>query len=336
MNSTSTLALTLYDRGLVSLPLPGLMLAEHRQEFMATMRDFPEFRPGHEPSSGFVMGGFSALGNSASFHNPLVRRLRSELHALVRPLMTELSRLEGHEFKLEQLIDRMMYRPRGKVPSAETWHKDISPAAHSTDLIFGGWLNLDDQPQVFSCIQRTHRIVDPLLVPENTGFAKLSKDQSKALANHPDALAYSVPPGSLLIFYERLTHEVRATKLQTDSYRMFTGWRLTCSDQPLYNNLNTVLEEQSVPFLKSGQLPPMYAKLHLVNWIDQLSEWSNGVAVVPECTEQYTPRSGKRKGEEFTIVRRVMPSLKRARLPMYRAYTEEERALLHPSSLFFP
>ena len=52
-----------------SLRLPGSS---------ATLAGFPEFvQDGKKPLEMYVMGGFGALGNPASFHNPFVRKLRN-------------------------------------------------------------------------------------------------------------------------------------------------------------------------------------------------------------------------------------------------------------------
>lgn len=75
------------------------------------------------------MGGFSALGNPASFHNMVVRRFREWAHAIVvdevfRDVVGEMSSAEFPEWKLEQKVERLTIRNAGKTPSRECWHRD--------------------------------------------------------------------------------------------------------------------------------------------------------------------------------------------------------------------
>jgi len=60
-------------RGYTVVPCldPGLLLGV-RRAFDDAICAFPEFRPG---ADAYVMGGFGALANSASFHNTTFRHL---------------------------------------------------------------------------------------------------------------------------------------------------------------------------------------------------------------------------------------------------------------------
>ena len=51
--------------------------------------------------------------------------------------------------KLEQDIDRMLWRTYNLQPPAETWHRDEAKTANDDDDVFGGWWNLDAKPQYF-------------------------------------------------------------------------------------------------------------------------------------------------------------------------------------------
>jgi hypothetical protein len=66
----------------------------------------------------------------------------------------------GSDYKLEQLIDRLMYRPKGASATAESWHRDNTPGAQPSDHTFGGWWNLDAETQKFSYARGTHLIHD--------------------------------------------------------------------------------------------------------------------------------------------------------------------------------
>ena len=46
-----------------------------RADFRETLQSIPEFTKDHTLNDAFVLGGFAALGNPSSFHNPFVRRM---------------------------------------------------------------------------------------------------------------------------------------------------------------------------------------------------------------------------------------------------------------------
>jgi hypothetical protein len=145
-----------------------------REEFQATCRSFPEYS---QPvaNNQYVIGGFAALGNPASFHNEFVRKLRQwalqEVLHVFRPIR------EGR--KLEQDIDRMLWRTVGLQPSKETWHRDEANTADEADDVFGGWWNLDAKPQYFSCVLGTHQKTQGF-----KGFAKIDKKMYKCIRNY--------------------------------------------------------------------------------------------------------------------------------------------------------
>jgi hypothetical protein len=90
-----------------------------RAEFLHTLNTFPEFNPQH--GKDYVMGGFGALGNPASFHNPFARKLQEwTMVTLIRELFRDfISELPSPaSWKLEKLTDRMMYRLKGKSPKS--------------------------------------------------------------------------------------------------------------------------------------------------------------------------------------------------------------------------
>ena len=147
----------LNERGYIVIDFPWMTpskLIQIKREFDTTLRQFREYKEG---ANEYVMGGFSALGNPSSFHNTLVRTLRMNAMAELIPLFKEyISELEGDDWKLEQDIDRMLFRKQGKSPSRETFHRDEAINAEDSDKIFGGWINLDTHDQFFSCVPGTH------------------------------------------------------------------------------------------------------------------------------------------------------------------------------------
>ena len=92
--------------------------------------------------------------------------------------------------------------------------------------MFGGWINLGDTDQWFSCVPGSHIGV----TSTGTGFAKFS-DAEKAEFN-AKRTRVRVPPGCLLIFNELIVHEVVGKTMPTSMIRLFTGWYVSKSGEP--------------------------------------------------------------------------------------------------------
>jgi len=165
-----------------------------RRAFDDAIEAFPEFKPG---ADAHVMGGFGALANPAAFHNTLVRRVREWcMHASVVGMWRDYVDTPGRRgARLEQIIDRMMLRPKGTKPTSESWHRDeaILPAGHEQDETFGGWINLDDTPQFFHCVPGTH--TQPRDATKK-GFATIADKALKAMYKTAYERA-EIPPGTL-------------------------------------------------------------------------------------------------------------------------------------------
>lgn len=179
---------SLFRDGVAVVPIPFLStlesIARARSALDAEISAFPEFRPEYVVDGAFVRsvkggvskrelvkGGFAALGTPSSFHNSFVRQMRTDVHPIGVKLFEALasrvdfrSTTEGKEWRCSQEMDRLLIRPAGVSPTSEMWHRDSSPAASSGDLVFGGWLNLDTQPQHFSCQLRTQDYTGSSLV----------------------------------------------------------------------------------------------------------------------------------------------------------------------------
>lgn len=325
------LAKSLHDDGYIVVKVPWLTtkrLHDLREELLREVRSFPEFKPGAE---SFVMGGFSALGNPSSFHNKPVRQLRQFAMAEMIPMFSAyinryLKEVE-HGWALEQIIDRLMIRPKGIAPSAEAWHRDEAPNANSEDCIFGGWWNLNDEDQYFSCLPGSHTSEK-----KRQGFATVKSKEEK---DHLSSLKRKVivPRGHILIFQEDIMHEIVAHKAKFLTIRLFIGWRLSCEegneDRPLVSDLKSLLREQAVVTLKSKQIPPMYAKLHWTNWRSRIVEFTQK-NISDACTEERIVGSGKDKGTKVKVVAQHMKSLVAYNLPLYPDYEQEESEILFP------
>jgi hypothetical protein len=268
------------------------------------------------------LGGFGVYNNPSSFHCRTVRDIRNEVYNELSPTIDFLKEFDTQ--KKEFVIDRLMIRPAGSSTSPEMWHRDESPGALGGDTVFGGWLNLDNSQQLFSCVPGTHRSVD---VENASGFGLIRK---KELINeyNQKRTKVSIPPGHILIFNENIIHEVVSSTRRSKSYRLFTSWRLTYSETPIVEGLDEMLERQAAITVKSGQLPAMWAKLHWTNWVEKLERYSTNFR--PECLETAIIKSGRNAGRGVVRVHRHMKSLVDYGFPLYEPYTPEERSIYFP------
>lgn len=336
-------------------------LEKIKKEYTKTMRSFPEYDRSEEnpdlDSAGnpllYVLGGFAAFANPASFHNPMVRKIRKKVRKKVLPIFREMIKdikdsKRKSATKLEMLIDRMVYRHKSQTPSAESWHRDVTPKKYLVegDEIFGGWVNLDlDKTQAFSCIFGSHLGVDLRSLKE--GFAALPKDQMKKL-NKIKSKA-TIPPGHIIIFPQYIFHEVVSKKASYDMRRLFTGWRTTIDNGPLFEDIEQMLRDQAVIPLPSGQLPPLYSanhrscflrkpfcpirddkkfKVSTMQWSDETFKKTGPSGV--SLFQYFPPRNGK---ESYKLVSRHMKSLKKYGFPMYKEYSNEEIELYKPNKI---
>ncbi len=255
--------------------------------------------------------------------------------------------LKSH--KIEQVIDRMLYREKGKTPVAETWHRDITPVVVAGDFVFGGWINLNSEAQYFSCVPGTH--LDPRPAGAGAGFSQIPKEEHAAYKKRSKLVV--IPPGAILVFYEQLVHEVVARKYPVDMMRIFLGWRLTTDNRSIVTALSQLPEAQKIPGqpyhvlqplddlldaqaampLKSGQGSAMVSKLHTTQFI--VSHWvpfsENFVPAITKWHE-IKSKSAQKYGQRFLVVPRFMESLRDYGFQLFPAYSQNERLMYQPSS----
>lgn len=307
-----------------------------------------------------VEGGFAAMGNPSSFHNPLVRKLRMAAHVAV--LESGVIPIAPDE-NFEQVADRVMVRRSEKNPTAEAWHRDEAKFAVLGDTVYGGWVNLDvERAQVFSMVPFSANQV----AGQNNGFARINESE------HVDMVNYSfrvvVPPGHILIFNERTIHEVVARPLKSSEIRgktgsqlarcrLFLGWRTTKATTPITPNLDARLETQEALPIKSGQHthpnpppgapgdypgpPAMYSKLHTTNFPLLLKRLASHLK--PAATQLYLYQPGGKQAQRFPngllAPKLYMPSLRELSeadpsIQMYAPYTGAEKSILFPSRVW--
>lgn len=313
----------LNENGYVVIPVLN-NLGELRIKMINDLKSMPEFKNSDLAfNTGHVMGGFSALGNASSFHLPIVRSLRVATHPIVYNGIFKEALDADNELKLEQIIDRFKHQTPNKKIASENYHRDESPCSEG-DQIFGGWINLDLNSQYFAGCPGTHKHTS-----NQNGFALISKEEYKEFAKMEQLI--EIPPGHIFIFYEHMVHKVYRSKNKWVD-RLFMGWRLTKSDECIHgnDNLRQMLHDKAVIPLKSGQTPPMYARLHLTNWVEKIVDFSK--VMQDKCIETKEIKSGKKAGV-YQIVHRFMKSLKDLDMDIYPAYEEDEIKILIPHRL---
>lgn len=324
--------------------IPVFLLPEdlqlYQKKFQETLLTFPEYlRSPTDPTLNinqrkliYVLGGFAAFGNPASFHNHLVRALRIICRKRVLPLFQNITKNSFRKLNnLEMLWDRFMFRYKGQSPSAETWHRDVIPPNKISewDEVFGGWINMDSKPQYFSCILGSH--LDTKLSELKEGFAVIPKKDVSTLNKYKTLV--EVPPGHMIIFPQYIVHEVLGAPAKNDMMRLFLGWRLTREKTWIHPDIPERVESQNIMKLPSGQLPAMYSKSHLMFY--QNKEFSpipkrDKVTLKTWSEETFIPQLVNSQKE---LIPRFLGSLKEYGLPLYSKYSQEELEMYKPSKI---
>ena len=337
----------LYVYGVTTIPiLSSSQLDEYRTNLKQEMELFPEYLRNSGNKLVYVLGGFGALGNPSSFHNPTIRRLRKKVYQqavarlfrqLVNDYQTEVENNDQQQtYYLESLLDRFMYRLKGTAPSAESWHRDVAndKLIEFYDEIYGGWINLDTESQFMSCIPGSHLGVR--LKGLQSGFATIGKKDIDKFK--PYKQLFEIKPGHCIIFPQYLLHEVVSKKAPYDMMRLFTGWRLSTTGNSFYTQeeLDRIIETQATPPLPSGQKTPMFAANHgsfflKKNFtIDPTTNYSSNT--IDWSKDSFQPQLLVAK-KEYLIVDRYLKSLEEYGLDKYDDYTQEERKILYPHKL---
>ena len=286
---------------------------------------------GEDKSLPLVLGGFGAYGTPTSFHASPIRSLRSAVYMRLIPLLNELA---GEDSNLELLIDRFCQRPKDTKLSKESCHRDTSPKGAGAYPTLGGWISLKGASS-FSCVPETHDITGAI---QQDGFTLLPKEEQAEFGKKCEEIP--VPAGAAILFYENIIHRVRGNPTPEDHERLFIGARFTprLEDIPPINfssaeKYEEAMKSQAPIPLKSGQRPPMYAAMHMVNWQDRLEKFSRRFADA-HCVE-HIPKAGANKGKKMRMVRRFLRPL-RASAPgkMHRDYTQDELDLHKPGRAF--
>jgi hypothetical protein len=307
------------------------------RNFTTTQKEFVACANGEAPRQ-LALGGFGAMGTPTSFHHPLIRSVRKQCYDQMFPRF-----MGWHGGKnLEMMFDRFGQRLKGSTLSKESWHRDVGPHDDG-DIIYGGWVNLDPAgtpSQRFSCVPGN--FLNPDREYEE-GFVRFDIKNSEVMKDlESKRVIVEIPPGCLIIFNQTLAHEIVGNKVLFESYRLFFNWRITDKKETIYDYifrnfkkkkskkgensepdpmpLREIIEKQACPSLGSGQYPPMFAKMHLINHKEKiLIPFSS--TIIPDYHSQNDPR----------IIVRFFPPLSETGM-MWPPYSEEDMnvMLVHP------
>lgn len=358
------LASHLRKYGVVTIPVfDARSRAEWETKVWSAMDEFPEYRVQGRTVQR-VLGGFGALGNPSSFHHPTIQALRNHVKQTVSiPLFR---RYNHRERKLEVLFDRLCVRSSdfGDV-TKESWHRDIYDGEKfglrnlpGDDEIFGGWINLSDRSQRFVGIAKSHKGADAKAAQRmGGGFSQLTEAQIRdqavleRLARQAGRRIGSVvaddeghllvPPGHMIVFFQRLLHSVAGGKQPKEpQLRLFFGHRLTHESTPLFP-LEEVLTNNAVPRIPSGQVPPMYSQNHYAFFskTPRYRDWAHKTfkrqclfqRTTPKGDAYFTPGSADDRDPNANR-QRTMPSLAAMGFAPYQ-YSTGSRATLTPETV---
>jgi hypothetical protein len=133
-----------------------------------------------------------------------------------------------------------------------------------------------------------------------------------------------VPPGHIVILYQRILHIVTSRTSKYDSYRQFRTWRITKAPErpaPLNGYAETLrcVRDFAVPKKPSSQDPPMYSSNHGSAFLfkddkNDLIRWSRLKFKTVCMAKESTCGSGKNMGRKYVLVERFMKSLEEMNL----------------------
>lgn len=304
-------AMELLVQGYTVIAVPALWSARDRGAALLNLRrdlsTMPEFKPEYvasladpsAPAPQLVGGGFAALGNPSSFHLPSVRHYRDISHDLMEMVLQEYVQLPDFtathpefadinlgDVNVSQVMDRILVRCRGQAPTADSWHRDNSPAANDGTrrprdeqafLVFGGWLNPAVEShgaQKFTCKPGSHAHVDKTTA---LGFDKIT-DEGVLRELNANPTTVDVPPGCILLFHSNILHNVYSVEARADMFRIFLGMYISTSTEALYpGNTAQFLKDMdafAAMVEKSSQVPRMYPILWWSLHIEKLLKFS--------------------------------------------------------------
>jgi len=306
-----TIAQELKLNGVSVYPIPdGLLQNFDIKKYLYEQKEYISI----DDNTEFIISNFGAHGNPSSQHHPLVRDFRLEMFRFMKQSLERDTEFNGKY--LQCLPDR--FSQRFRKPSKEAWHKDVSIDydIFTNSKILGGWANLDETDQFFSCIIGSHLEPAP-----GEGFAALSKDNKKIYKARKTLVR--IPPGHAISFDEKVTHEIADVKLVGVSRRLYMKYHISSDSRSAFDVdvIRSAIQNQGLFQMNQWNSMPMYEKIHPMFWNAQLVEF--GKNIKPEFIAK-----PNKKGNIY--VQRYMISLLEAGVGMFPEYREEEIEILFP------
>lgn len=333
-NDNGTYATQLFDNGYVVIPCitKGSTRIAVNFGIEECMDKFQEFTPYHRE---YEMNGSNTLANPSSFHNKLVRDIRSQIGLFTEKLLWK-HYIKKYKpgFNIEQIIDGLMVRFSGSSTTQTPLYRDKTILAEKDDDMFCGGLNLNvDENHIIYICPKSHKDV-----LGNTN----GPDVDESL--YRDRIGkLIIPPGHLYIMFSSIVRMVPSIQPQINQYRLFMRWRITkCADKSIIPLLQKLLTAQDVIPLPSGHTPQMYGNLpddentpEYKKMIENIITFTKN-NIKPYCTQYYDNEYGKIRH----IVPQVMNSLTYYKtihneLELYPKYTYTERMEYIPHNVRF-
>jgi hypothetical protein len=308
VETTGEAAALLATRGLAVVRVPGIKEKNKIQQKFIKRQNSNFMRTG-EPvdtkESGSVLGGFGRIGEPGAWYDKGMNKVRKEAHPVAQDTI-HLTIGELHkggklkngpgDYYFSQLGDGPALRLKGTSLSAEAPHRDLTDKncaankkatplrkhnGHPGALVFGGWANLSHDHQFFTCWPGSHvwtsdaanKAAGPGATAGATaGFSTVDKATAERSKEH--MVRVRIPRGHMLIFVQTLVHTVPNTSYSAVQLRLFTGWYASLSAVPFFDGILELVRSRTVPPVKSLENAMNFAKLHKVNWMFRLEDWS--------------------------------------------------------------
>jgi hypothetical protein len=278
---------TLEDAGVETIKvIDESDIANEKAEFIRTEQQFPEFASGAKP---YVLGGFAAYANPSSFHNAFVKRLRRQAldavqrDTLFRRFVDRFDSMNADSYKVELYFDRMLHRYPQQSPTSETAHRDVTPQefVRQGDVVFGGWINFTEMPQSFVAWPRSHlnaasEVFTTFDVASGSdGFKTINPWTPEYMQFQLHKQVFSVPPGHMIVFPQHILHEVLSNTAVTEQFRLFTGWRITKSNEIVNAaEKENIVNQLKTPPLPSNQVPVVFGDNHRSIFMKKQFNWT--------------------------------------------------------------
>ena len=216
------------------------------QVFEHVVSTAPETLPGVALASLDKSG---KLPFPSSQHHPLLREVRKDAYEAAAPILLDAAQHLGLNLPgVAMTPDALLRRTTDtKKDPAKHWHRDSTAGS---GLFFGGWVNMGKQDEYFRMVPRSHLHDGKLIDVPPKGFVR-----SKEVPLEYETIA--IPPGSMLVFFERLHHTI----LSLPAQRLFVGFQLDhVGAASPYAGLMEALKNQAMMPIKSGRPLPLVAQ----------------------------------------------------------------------------